>query len=361
MKKERNSSIELYRIILMILIIAHHYVVNSGIHTNIEQNYITYKGIYLLIFGAWGKVIINSFILITGYYMCKSKVKINKIINIILEVEFYKIIIYLIFLIFGKEQISFSSILGIILPVNNIERSFISGYIILLFLIPYLNILINDMDKTKFKRLLLLLVIVYTGLGTIPYIPHTFNYIAWFVVVYLIGAYIRIFDIPKALSSKKYNILFILSLIISIVSIIIGYKYSILKSKELITTSYYFLIDSNKIFAVIVSTLSFIVFINLNVKTNRIINSISKSVFGVLLIHASSDAMRQFLWTDLLHTSEMYYSNYIYIHSILSVIIIFIVCILIDKIRIILFEIIDKLLQKSKIYVKYKKTLSNPI
>ena len=29
--KERNSNLELYRIIVMLLIVAHHYVVNSGL------------------------------------------------------------------------------------------------------------------------------------------------------------------------------------------------------------------------------------------------------------------------------------------------------------------------------------------
>lgn len=31
LKKERNSNLELYRIITMMLIVAHHYVVNSGL------------------------------------------------------------------------------------------------------------------------------------------------------------------------------------------------------------------------------------------------------------------------------------------------------------------------------------------
>ena len=30
-RKERNSNLELYRIIVMLLIVAHHYVVNSGL------------------------------------------------------------------------------------------------------------------------------------------------------------------------------------------------------------------------------------------------------------------------------------------------------------------------------------------
>lgn len=31
LKKQRNSNLELYRIIVMLAIVAHHYVVNSGL------------------------------------------------------------------------------------------------------------------------------------------------------------------------------------------------------------------------------------------------------------------------------------------------------------------------------------------
>lgn len=37
LKKERNSNLELYRIVTMLLIVAHHYVVNSGL-IQIMQN-----------------------------------------------------------------------------------------------------------------------------------------------------------------------------------------------------------------------------------------------------------------------------------------------------------------------------------
>lgn len=53
-KPMRNSNIELYRIVLMLIIIAHHYVVNSGIMDSItKQNALNYKSIFSSIFG-WG-------------------------------------------------------------------------------------------------------------------------------------------------------------------------------------------------------------------------------------------------------------------------------------------------------------------
>ena len=50
--------------------------------------------------------------------------------------------------------------------------------------------------------------------------------------------------------------------------------------------------------ALITSVIMFCSFKNIDIGSNRIINTIASSVFGVLLIHANSDAMRQWLWKD---------------------------------------------------------------
>ena len=85
-----NSILEVKK---MILIIAHHYVVNSDLINIILSNISNCKSIFLLIFGAWGKIGINCFILISGYFMCKSNIKIKKFIKLFLEVIFYNTII----------------------------------------------------------------------------------------------------------------------------------------------------------------------------------------------------------------------------------------------------------------------------
>ena len=64
-------------------------------------------------------------------------------------------------------------------------------------------------------------------------------------------------------------------------------------------TYYHFVIDSNKLIAILTAVLAFLYFKGLNIKYNKIINLISASTFGVFLIHANSDAMRNFLWVDL--------------------------------------------------------------
>ena len=98
--KLRNSNLELYRIIAMLLIVAHHYVVNSGLTSldgPISYNPTSAKSLFLLLFGAWGKTGINCFVLITGYFMCKSQITFKKFAKLILQVMFYNILINCVF------------------------------------------------------------------------------------------------------------------------------------------------------------------------------------------------------------------------------------------------------------------------
>ena len=98
----RDSNIELFRIITMFFIVAHHYVVNSGLTLEdgpIAANPLSGNSIFLLLFGAWGKIGINCFVMITGYFMCKSSITLRKFAKLLGEIMFYKIGIGLIFLI----------------------------------------------------------------------------------------------------------------------------------------------------------------------------------------------------------------------------------------------------------------------
>lgn len=92
-------------------------------------------------------------------------------------------------------------------------------------------------------------------------------------------------------------------------------------------------------------------FKDLKMKQNHFVNVLGASTFGVLLIHANSNTMREWLWRDLLNNVGMYNSDLLIVHAIVSVLAIFSVCVLVDYIRIHsierwLFLFVDKLLLK---------------
>ena len=126
----RNSNLELYRIILMLLIIAHHYVDNSPLLEIIRENPSSKESIFLWLFGMWGETGINCFLMITGYFMCCQNITLRKFLKLFLEVLFYNVLIYCIFVLFGYRhfaQFAFSichiNWLEDILNICNLSRN----------------------------------------------------------------------------------------------------------------------------------------------------------------------------------------------------------------------------------------------
>ena len=202
MGKIRNSNLELYRIIVMLLIVAHHYVVNSGLIDVLEEAPLSGKSLFYYWFGMWGKTGINCFVLITGYFMCKSTITIRKFLKLLLEIELYKIIIFAIFVITGYEAFTLKGLAVVLLPAHTLSQNFASCFLLFYLCIPFLNILINNLDKSKHLKLLVLCLTIYTLFGTLPKFSVTMNYVSWFCVLYVISSYIRIYGItpPRKIS-----------------------------------------------------------------------------------------------------------------------------------------------------------------
>jgi len=118
---QRNSNIELFRIIVMLLIVAHHYVVSSGVIDIVKENFSYSRSIFFFLLGAWGKTGINCFVLITGYFMCKSSISIRKYAKLYLEIKFYYYVLFFILLANGFATFSLRDFFINLLPFNTIS------------------------------------------------------------------------------------------------------------------------------------------------------------------------------------------------------------------------------------------------
>lgn len=332
-KKQRSSNLELYRIICMLMIVAHHYVANSGVMSVMMEHPLDTNSIYLSLFGAWGKTGINCFLMITGYFMCTSKITLRKFIKLIAQVYLYKLLLFPIFFIAGYETLSLTRLAKLAMPMWGFSNGFVGCFIGFWLTIPFLNILVQNMTKRQHELLLLLMLGMYTLLGSIPTFGVAINYVTWFGIIYFIASYIRLYPQPVFERKSLWGWMTLLTVLLAIVSIIgmqlifgsLGTKYFDM-----------FLSDSNKIFAVTIAICSFLWFKNMDIKYSKLINAFGAGTFGVLLIHANSDAMRTWLWKDTVDVVGHFslpLGNLI-IYSVAVVLIIFIVCNLIDQLRI---------------------------
>lgn len=333
-KSPRNSNLELYRIICMIMIVAHHFVLNSGIGIKIFSDPLNANSLFLILFGAWGKTGINCFLMITGYYMCTSKITIRKLVKLLGQIYLYKILFFSVFLFYGYETASVTRLVKLLMPVWGFGGNFVDCFIVYWLSIPFLTILVKNMNKRQHELLLLLALSSYTILGTIPTFQIHYNYITWFCITFFIASYIRFYPLSVFDSNKFCGWLTIISVLLSLVST--AFMHIHFSSLGDIAVSHYFVSNCNKFCAVAVAVSSFLYFKNLKIRYNRIINTIAAGTFGVLLIHANSDAMRTWLWVDILDVMNHFSLSLptLIIYSIGIVLIIFTLCNLIDQIRI---------------------------
>lgn len=346
--KERSSNIELFRIVMMLSIVAHHYVVNTGIMDVMAEQPTSWQSIFLYVFGMWGKIGINGFVLITGYFMCKSDITVRKFLKLLLEVLFYNIVIFIIFAIAGYQPYALADIIKGINPMRDMMSGFVSCFLVYYMLIPFLNKMLGALERKQHRNLIILSLAILMIWNHMPTIIYQTNYVIWFCVLHVIVAYLRFY---KRELSEKYALLHKhMGLVtLSCVALAIG---SVLLMVGLGKPwPYKYVMDSEALLALPTSIALFMWFKSLAIPQSRVITTVASSTFAVLLIHAHSDAMRQWLWHDICNVSEHIFTACMPFYAISSVSLIFIACVIIDQVRIYAiekptFNVIDKVLAK---------------
>lgn len=330
-KSNRDSNFEFFRIILMLAIIAHHYVVNSGITSLYDFNNITGNMIFLQFFGFAGKIGINCFVFITGYFMIKSRFKFHKLLKLYLEIKFYTLIIYVLFLMTGYESFSFGGFIKMIFNVAySAEAGFTGTFVFLYMLIPFINAMLLHLNKKLHLTLIAIFLFLYTFISTFM-LHDTYSNLGWMITTYIIAAYVRLYPCKWFENKKLYIWGGLASVLLSWLSILVVDFIGVKLGFE---SPYYMFANEHKFLALTTSFSLFILFKNINIKHNRFINTVASSTFGVLLIHANSDTMRRFLWRDLLKNTSYYDSPYLIAHAVISVLVVYVACVCIDQCRI---------------------------
>lgn len=331
----RNTNIEILRILSMLLIVMHHYSVHGGFV--LDQNIISFNNFLVQFLHAGGKLGVDIFVLITGFFLIESSFKAKKLFKLLLVVFTYSISIYLIFTAFGLIDFNIKKAIKSFFPIIFGQYWFATSYMLLYIFSPYINSLIKAIDKKKHFNLVIILLLFWSVFPTITSsINLNFSSIGWFCTLYIIASYIRLYP-NNYFDNCKINFLTALItysfILLSIVLFdVLGVKIDSFSSKALHFTG------MNQIPILICAVSLFLGFKNCKIPNNKIINIISSSMFGVYLIH-DNYLVRPFLWLDLFNNQSFYHSPYLLLHAIVTIFSVFFVCILLDQIR---YNIIEK-------------------
>lgn len=197
-KAVRQSNFELLRIICMLLIIGHHLAVHGDYAApqNIAANEYVVR-----YFTTGGKLGVNIFVLISGYFMINSKFRIRKLIRMFAQILFYSLLIFTFLLALKKAEYTNWLLLSTLLPLSTSLWWFVTTYVIMYCLSPFLNILIKNCSQ----KLHLILVVFLVAIQCVVQLALNTSYISnvgWFVTLYLIAAYIRLYRTNCSILTK---------------------------------------------------------------------------------------------------------------------------------------------------------------
>lgn len=265
----RQSNFELLRIVSIILIMLMHIVAVAALTDN------TFNKMLLLFINTIGNTGVTIFILISGYFGIQFTIK--KLYIIWSIVWFYSICTYIIQLTIYNYTFNISDFITAIFPVFRYKYWFMTCYIILFCLSPFLNKIITALSKSNFQKLLLILCLFFIICPTLYFTEILNDHgkgIINMTIVYLIGQYIRKYNIPNILI--KHNILILSSclfIIFTLNALVTFYK------------GYFYLkfAHDNSLFIVISSIIIFLIFKNINISSN-IINKIAQYTFPLYLL-----------------------------------------------------------------------------
>ncbi len=325
---KRKSNMELLRIVSMFMIVLHHYADHGGFV--FENGEITLNRIFLQAVHLFGKMGICVFVLISGYFMVESTFRWKKVLKLVCEVQFYCLVCFAITVWGGSVEFTWKRLFMSIFPVSTSMYWFVTTYIILYFLSPYLNVMLHHITREQHLELILFLLTIWSILPTLFELDICYSQLGMFVLLYMMAAYVRLYPDRVWLQRfgklryflASYGFIFLTVLVFDLLEYLIP---------EFSLDMEYFG-GQNKITTFICAFSMFNAFLHLEVKQNQWINRIAATTFGVYLLHDNTFISRS-LWTEWLDTDQWIHSPGLLPHLIVTAICIFCGCAVLDYLR----------------------------
>lgn len=345
MKKERNSSFELLRIICMLWIVALHMSTQSGISS---YNTPILKVFYLLCRN-YGRIACNVFTMIGAYFLVDCKFEMRRITKIWFTLITYSVPLTLL-CIYLPVEITLTQILQGIFPFYNNTLWYGSTYILLLFISPMLNLLLHKLDEKHLKTLIIIYAVMVMIYPTFTMSKGRIfnNEIYAFILDYLAVGYMK----KRNIFNDKKKILRLCGIVIPLIIVALRFICATKGLKDLIFYQYLekylaFSLSELKSLPNFLSALGiFSIAVNLHIGNSKIINRVGGATFGVYVIH-QVPVFYTYLWNGIFTGEDYKSSEYNLLYACFMIAAVFLVCSVIELIRAAIFK---NTVEKSKKY-----------
>lgn len=295
-QKQRDSGFEMIRIISMLLIIGHHFAVHGGFV--FPENEITLNRLFLQWLSIGGKVGVNLFVMLSGYFMITAdSLRISRAVKLWVQICFYSVIVYAVTALLGLADASALQWLRAVCPILSRQWWFATAYFFLYLGMPWMNRKLIPLTKAKYRTVLMLMGCFWYVLPICTWMPERIRDVLWFVFLYCLSGYLR-------LHGKKETGVLSVVLAVGIFLLTFVYCFRALQYVPANHPDYatiYFQMYQLPI--LLISVFLFRGFTGIRVRYSPVVNTVASASLGVYLLH-DSDHIRYLLWRDWLHVSD---------------------------------------------------------
>lgn len=334
-KKKRNSNLELLRIVSMFLIVLGHFTWETSWKFSSSDS-ITHIG---MVHSLWigGKLGVNIFVLISGYFLVNSSFKLKSFISVWFTSYVYAWIIFILYSLVVKQSISLKLLIKtIFMGSSGYLNWFVTAYLIMYAFHPFINKLIRSLNSKEFITFLGLDIIIFSIFETAfknPSIGTTGDDAIWLILVYSVGAFIKLNEEKlKTISNTKLVGVGVISILLSVASIFILDYVNLVGHISKFNHFYGKFVGGTSPLQLLTAVAVFLVFIKMQPHYNKIINTVAKTTFAIYLIHANTIIV-DWLWNDIVRGQRFENTPLVFGYAFIVAVTIFVSCAVIEFLR----------------------------
>ncbi|RYQ16777.1 acyltransferase family protein [Bifidobacterium pseudolongum] len=333
----RNSSIELLRIVAMLMIIGHHYVVHCGGFNNPYPPFGPKLLAYLLIFSL-GKIGVFLFFGISAWFLCMEtdysvKKSLKRVWMLEREVLFYSIILTVTMKLWKPDLIAPDRYLNAMFPIGTSLWWYVTGYALFLLIYPFFTLGLRTMGRNMHAALCLIFFILW---GVIAGLSRNVIYgteaegILDFVFLYTLITFYRWY--LNDCTFKRAWLSIITGFAILAGSITAMQIAGTMRHNDELRLHSLYLASSSIKLPVMMAGFGILILVTKLDFHSNIINQIAKTTFGIYLI-TDFYAVRNVIWNNRFSLLNTYDKTFAIARSIAYILAVFIVAMLVDLAR----------------------------
>lgn len=277
-KNMKKSNFELLRVISILMITLHHITFTLGIDATDM-----YTRLWAQFFYIGGKVGVNCFILISGYFLSQMKFDMRRIIKTHTRVVAYCMTGLLCSALINEGGVKLWDILKSVFPVVFNTYWFVAAYIGMLVCSPVLNWIVKNADLRMHTTLIISGLLLFTIIPTFTAQTPFNSNVTWFCLMYLLGAYFRKYNTKLKYWLSKGGLFPVMWMLIWSASVVftIGERWipALREGTNFFTGMY--------ILPQLINSVSLFLLLERKIISNKLINYFGKHTFAGYLVQSN--------------------------------------------------------------------------